>query len=177
MVKRQLPKPAELLELMRFKRHEWDGRKRRLEAALTIADLPPMNTRRWVIRRKAEVVAAARAVAVGSSSASETAAWTMPGRLASSQSFSSGRHSWPTAKGARICRPMSKMDCRWMPPLAPPISRATSSGVTITPSRFDRLALVRAPATLPPAMEVKAMDDCTVDGSRHRYSIPVSRSG
>ena len=40
-----------------------------------------------------------------------------------------------------------------------------------------KLALVRAPATLPPAMEVKAMDDCTVDGSRHRYSIPVSRSG
>ena len=25
---------------------------------LTIADLPPSNTRRWVIRRKAEVVAA-----------------------------------------------------------------------------------------------------------------------
>ena len=27
---------------------------------LTIADLPPTNTRRWVIRRKAEVVAAVR---------------------------------------------------------------------------------------------------------------------
>ena len=27
---------------------------------LTIADLPPINTRRWVIRRKAEVVAAVR---------------------------------------------------------------------------------------------------------------------
>jgi len=27
---------------------------------LTIADLPPANTRRWVIRRKAEVVAAVR---------------------------------------------------------------------------------------------------------------------
>jgi hypothetical protein len=27
---------------------------------LTIADLPPQNTRRWVIRRKAEVVAAVR---------------------------------------------------------------------------------------------------------------------
>jgi hypothetical protein len=27
---------------------------------LTIADLPPGNTRRWVIRRKAEVVAAVR---------------------------------------------------------------------------------------------------------------------
>ncbi|MBO0663067.1 DUF1153 domain-containing protein [Jiella sp. MQZ9-1] len=27
---------------------------------LTLADLPPINTRRWVIRRKAEVVAAVR---------------------------------------------------------------------------------------------------------------------
>ncbi|MEM8878355.1 MAG: DUF1153 domain-containing protein [Pseudomonadota bacterium] len=27
---------------------------------LTVADLPPTNTRRWVIRRKAEVVAAVR---------------------------------------------------------------------------------------------------------------------
>jgi len=29
-------------------------------APLTIADLPPPNTGRWVIRRKAEVVAAVR---------------------------------------------------------------------------------------------------------------------
>ena len=29
-----------------------------LGEALTIADLPPPNTRRWVVRRKAEVVAA-----------------------------------------------------------------------------------------------------------------------
>jgi hypothetical protein len=29
-------------------------------AALTIEDLPPPNTKRWVIRRKAEVVAAVR---------------------------------------------------------------------------------------------------------------------
>jgi len=30
-------------------------------APLTLADLPPANTQRWVIRRKAEVVAAVRA--------------------------------------------------------------------------------------------------------------------
>ncbi len=30
-------------------------------APLTLADLPPPNTQRWVIRRKAEVVAAVRA--------------------------------------------------------------------------------------------------------------------
>jgi hypothetical protein len=29
-------------------------------AALTLADLPPPNTQRWVIRRKAEVVSAVR---------------------------------------------------------------------------------------------------------------------
>ena len=36
MVQRQLPNPAELLELMKFKKPELDGRKRRLDAALTI---------------------------------------------------------------------------------------------------------------------------------------------
>lgn len=46
MVKRQLPNPAELLELMRFKRPELDGRKRRLDAALTIYDLRAVAKRR-----------------------------------------------------------------------------------------------------------------------------------
>ena len=31
---------------------------------LTIADLPPVSTKRWVIRRKAEVVAAVRGGAI-----------------------------------------------------------------------------------------------------------------
>jgi L-lactate dehydrogenase (cytochrome) len=46
MVTRQLPRPAELLELMQFKRPELNGRKRRLEAALTIADLRAIAKRR-----------------------------------------------------------------------------------------------------------------------------------
>ena len=46
MVTRQLPKPAELLELMQFKKPELDGRKRRLDAALTIADLRTIAKRR-----------------------------------------------------------------------------------------------------------------------------------
>ncbi|GAA4055894.1 quinone-dependent L-lactate dehydrogenase [Microbacterium laevaniformans] len=45
-VKRQLPKPGELLELMQFKKPELDGRKRRLEGALTIADLRTIAKRR-----------------------------------------------------------------------------------------------------------------------------------
>jgi L-lactate dehydrogenase (cytochrome) len=46
MVTRQLPKPAELLELMQFKKPELDGRKRRLDSALTIADLRKIAKRR-----------------------------------------------------------------------------------------------------------------------------------
>jgi L-lactate dehydrogenase (cytochrome) len=46
MVQRQLPNPRELLELMKFKKPELDGKKRRLDAALTIADLRAIAKRR-----------------------------------------------------------------------------------------------------------------------------------
>jgi len=46
MVQRQLPNPAELLELVRFKKPQLDGRRRRMEAALTIADLRLIAKRR-----------------------------------------------------------------------------------------------------------------------------------
>ncbi|MDX2376894.1 alpha-hydroxy-acid oxidizing protein [Microbacterium sp. LRZ72] len=46
MVARQLPNPAELLELMQFKKPELNGKKRRLDAALTIADLRTIAKRR-----------------------------------------------------------------------------------------------------------------------------------
>ena len=46
MVQRQLPKVGELLELMQFKKPELDARKRRLDAALTIADLRTIAKRR-----------------------------------------------------------------------------------------------------------------------------------
>ncbi|MEY9952874.1 alpha-hydroxy-acid oxidizing protein [Leifsonia sp. EB34] len=46
MVTRQLPKPAELLELMSFKKPEFDAKKRRLSAALTIEDLRAIAKRR-----------------------------------------------------------------------------------------------------------------------------------
>ncbi|WP_295013368.1 alpha-hydroxy acid oxidase [uncultured Microbacterium sp.] len=46
MVQRQLPRPAELFELMRFKTPEFDGTKRRLDAALTIDDLRAIAKRR-----------------------------------------------------------------------------------------------------------------------------------
>jgi L-lactate dehydrogenase (cytochrome) len=46
MTTRQLPNIGELLELMQFKRPELDGRKRRLDAALTIGDLRTIAKRR-----------------------------------------------------------------------------------------------------------------------------------
>lgn len=46
MVKRQFPRPAEVLELMQLKRPEPNRRKRRLDAALTIADLRRIAKRR-----------------------------------------------------------------------------------------------------------------------------------
>ncbi|MDL5351236.1 alpha-hydroxy acid oxidase [Microbacterium sp. zg-YB36] len=46
MVQRQLPKPAELLELMQFKKPQFNATKRRLDGALTIADLQKIAHRR-----------------------------------------------------------------------------------------------------------------------------------
>ena len=57
------------------------------------------------------------------------------------------------------------------------ISSTTSSGVSTTPRMFDREALTIAAGTLPCAIEVKAIDDCTVDGRTQRKSIPVYKAG
>jgi len=46
VVTRQFPRPAELLELMRFRRPDLNARRRRLESALTIADLRAIAKRR-----------------------------------------------------------------------------------------------------------------------------------
>lgn len=46
MLQRQFPNPVELLELMKFKKPELNGRKRRLDGALTIADLRTIAKRR-----------------------------------------------------------------------------------------------------------------------------------
>jgi L-lactate dehydrogenase (cytochrome) len=46
VVKRQFPRPVELVELMRFKKPEFNGKKRRLAKALTIWDLRDIAQRR-----------------------------------------------------------------------------------------------------------------------------------
>jgi L-lactate dehydrogenase (cytochrome) len=45
-IRRQLPNPAELLELMQFKKPDLNGRRRRLTSALTIEDLQRIAKRR-----------------------------------------------------------------------------------------------------------------------------------
>ncbi|WP_309132002.1 alpha-hydroxy acid oxidase [Brevibacterium sp.] len=46
MVQRQLPRPSELFELMQFKKPQLNGKKRRLESALTVHDLRDIAKRR-----------------------------------------------------------------------------------------------------------------------------------
>ena len=46
MVQRQVPKPADVFELLQFKKFEFNGRKRRLASALTIDDLRRIAKRR-----------------------------------------------------------------------------------------------------------------------------------
>ena len=46
MVQRQVPKPADIFELLQFKKFEFNGRKRRLASALTIYDLRRIAKRR-----------------------------------------------------------------------------------------------------------------------------------
>jgi L-lactate dehydrogenase (cytochrome) len=46
MVKRQLPNPSEILDLMQFKKPEFNAKKRRLDSALTIYDLRRIAKRR-----------------------------------------------------------------------------------------------------------------------------------
>src|SRR4051812_20465239 len=46
VVQRQFPKPAEIFEVMKFKKPQPDAKKRRLDAALTVYDLRAIAKRR-----------------------------------------------------------------------------------------------------------------------------------
>ncbi|THV26823.1 alpha-hydroxy acid oxidase [Glycomyces paridis] len=46
MTRRRLPRPKELLPLLRFKRPQWNAKRRRLDAALTVEDLRRIAKRR-----------------------------------------------------------------------------------------------------------------------------------
>jgi hypothetical protein len=76
--------------------------------------------------------------------------------------------SWPRTNGSRSCTTMSPIWPRPTRPLAPAITRTTRAGRHEHPSRFEAEALTIAPGTLPRAIEVNAIDDWTVDGTRQR---------
>ena len=67
---------------------------------LTIADLPPPNTRRWVIRRKAEVVAAVRGGLLSLEEACERYKLTVDEFLSWQRSID--RHGLPGLRATRI---------------------------------------------------------------------------
>ena len=56
-------------------------------------------------------------------------------------------------------------------------SRATSAGVSSMPKRLEIEAAHSAAGTLPRAIEVKAIEDCTVDGRTQMNIRPSDRSG
>ena len=55
-------------------------------------------------------------------------------------------------------------------------SSTTSSGVRTMPKRLETEALHRAAATLPRAIEVKAIEDCTVEGRMQTKISPAISS-
>src|SRR5271163_3032597 len=88
-----------------------------------------------------------------------------------------GRSNWPTANGNNSCSRMSRIALASIrvPPLVF-ISSTTSNGVSAIPTMLDSDALTSAPETFPRAIDVKAIEDWTVDGTRHRNSSPLYRS-
>src|SRR5438105_2585692 len=93
-------------------------------------------------------------------------------RLRSAHAPIHGRSRCPAANGTRSCR------TTWEIPAtlnALPWSLDTSPnriGVRNRPARLDPAAEQTAAATLPPAIEVNAIEDCTVEGSTQTNSTP-----
>ncbi len=77
------------------------------------------------------------------------------------------------AAAAARCRPRRAPRIRHARSAADP----ASSGVSRMPNRLDAVAAHSAAATLPRAIEVKAIEDCTVDGSTHSISTPAHSGG
>jgi hypothetical protein len=67
---------------------------------LTIADLPPPNTKRWVIRRKAEVVAAVRGGLLSLEDACNRYSLTLEEFLAWQRAIE--RHGMPGLRATRV---------------------------------------------------------------------------
>ena len=84
------------------------------------------------------------------------------------------RDSCPSTKGRSSCTTTPHTCSKPMEaPLAVGMSAIASNGVITTPRTLEAVAATIAAATLPPASEVKVIDDCTVEGTRHRKMSPT----
>ncbi len=83
------------------------------------------------------------------------------------------RVSWPARKGTRSRATTASSESAETPEPAPPSSSAVRSGVRTTPTSVEKVPAQMAAGTLPRAMEVKVIEDWTVDGTTHRKSSPV----
>ena len=91
-----------------------------------------------------------------------------------------GRSRCPATNGNSNCSAIVFTDPHAMPPpalAAGCMATCTSSGVATIPIRLDSDALHTAAATLPRAIAVNAIDDCTVDGSNVRNNSPDAITG
>src|SRR3546814_17251293 len=78
-------------------------------------------------------------------------------------------------KGASNCSMMSrKMSKDRATPLAWS-NQPARRGLMKTPRKFDSDAAHNPAATLPPAVDVNEIDDCTVDGIKQRRTTPPMR--
>jgi hypothetical protein len=75
--------------------------------------------------------------------------------------------------GSSNCRAILMTDSQEKPPPLAERKRLANSGVRKMPNRLEADALHTAAGTFPRASEVKAIDDCTVEGIRHRSRTPA----
>src|SRR5260370_29225499 len=101
------------------------------------------------------------------------------GMPSSSEPAIHGRSNWPAMNGIRICSTISQMPFsdELEPAFRFVIMTLTTTGVRKMPIRLEADALHTAAATLPLAIDVKAIDDCTVEGSVHKNRTPMYSVG
>ncbi|GGU74308.1 hypothetical protein GCM10010211_45200 [Streptomyces albospinus] len=80
------------------------------------------------------------------------------------------RSNCPARNGSSSWQTIETSECAEKPP--PCSTSPARSGVTTIPTMLENDPAQIAAATLPRAMEVNAIDDWTVDGTRHRNSRP-----
>jgi hypothetical protein len=83
-----------------------------------------------------------------------------------------GRDSWPATKGIRSCKTICWLPARLITLLCTPDTSPNKIGVRNRLARLDPAAEQTAPATLPREIEVKAIEDCRVEGRTQTNNTP-----